>query len=53
MTDESLMPITAREASALGDAARLLGKGASVLAEVHKQGHARWGPLLGGTNRAR
>ena len=47
VTDESLMPITAREASALGDAARLLGKASSVLAEVHAQGSSRWGPLFG------
>jgi hypothetical protein len=47
VTDESLMPITAREASALGDASRLLGKASAVLAEVHKRGYARWGSLFG------
>jgi hypothetical protein len=47
VTDESLMPITAREASALGDASRLLAKASKILAEVHAQGSAQWGTLFG------
>ena len=47
VADESLMPMSAREAAALGDAVRLLNKAAKVLAEVHRQGHNQWGPILG------
>jgi hypothetical protein len=41
------MPMSAREAAALGDAARLLNKASKVLEETHRQGANRWGTLFG------
>lgn len=47
VADESLMPMTAREAAALGDAAQLLNKVAKVLEAVHRWGSEQWGTLAG------